>query len=291
MFHYLFRKRTLRTDLNQLGRVALASSVILFVCLILSPGQRLTGQEKGLGLEETLKPLGGGPLHFELDPTAANKKTPAGLTAKAKSFLGVETEPSQAWLVLATDREFMSGHLKNRACWLFLFYPWRSLPDPGKKMVEAKVFVVMDEQTEIGWEVFSLPGGPWWKTIGLNNDKVLERYQNWSEVAKVPQEAPRVSLLKALSPDRVGYFGTPNQVIARYLHYTNYNQGLSIRRIQGREIIPPTKNRAIWLVSVIGIDHLQDQGSQRSSSSLNHQENNYLIDATTGKPIATMYYR
>ena len=125
-------------------------------------------------LNRLIHSLGEGPIRVRPAGHGAGAVSQEEAVKAAKRAVGVDGPPDKAWRVAVNDREFMSGLLDDKPCWL-LYYPnavQLPLSFEGKDARALGLYVAVDAATGRVWEAFTEPETPWWKRVRAKNEDI-----------------------------------------------------------------------------------------------------------------------
>ena len=174
--------------------------------------------------------------------------------------------PEKAWRVAVTDREFMSGLVNDKPCWL-LYYPGAvklPLSFEGKDTRTLNLYVVVDAATGRLWEAFTEPEAPWWKGVKEKNEEVVRAYAGRGDEASADPNPPGVSLLSLLNArargdprpaERTGVRGAAEGATGGARHFlyttpedTEEQTEKGVRRFRSHDREP------VWTIEFDGVD-------------------------------------
>lgn len=279
-----------------------------------------------LTLPTLMAVLGDGPIRVK--SSVALRSGVSAETARETARRSIGIAFGAAWPVLFTDQENLTGMLRKRSCWLLRSVHPVLLTVRCKTPRTAFLFTAVDAQTGLIWEAFTAPTDPWWQRETLKNADLVKslgagipaitqgRYDKstdgggylQAEPATVP---PRVSLdgvfrfaagnTSSGQPHGlldIPYVGAATtgaqQVIVRYLVFTDYGSRTLINTKTGQKEKLTTDHQPVWWIFVEGL-HAPFTGPRPFSAHPqpmpNVEEGYCLYNAVTGKLIESGGYR
>jgi hypothetical protein len=237
-------------------------------------------------LRPLLKTLEGGPFTITVTPLRGKTRSREEAEKAAKAFLGLDDRSAHAWEVRLTDREFMGELVTKKPCWLL---EYTVTIDKAK----LPLFVAIDAESGAFVEAFTRAQKPWWEEMKVTNAAVIKHYNAWGERAKLIDKVPRKPLAEILK--NFTEVDKDPQFIIRYFSYSNLNRGRGITRIDDAEICPTISNRAVWYISLEGVQSNRPGPApivgDKDSSKVPPKEFNAIFDATTGEILSLSSFR
>ncbi len=231
-------------------------------------------------LSRLIRSLGEGPIRVRPAAHGVGSVSAEEAVKAARRAVGVDAAPENAWRVAVSDREFMSGLVDDKPCWL-LYYPGAvklPLSFEGKDTRTLGLYVVVDAGTGRFWEAFTEPEAPWWRRVKEKNEDVRRSYADRGDEATADPDPPGVPLLRLLNaraqaiPDlpagnEYGAQRKAQQVIARHFLYTTAidteeRTEKGVRRSRSHD------HRPVWTVEFDGVDLPPPVGPPRPDTDL-----------------------
>ncbi len=269
-------------------------------------------QKEDPALSRLIRSLGAGPIRVRSAELGKGAVSEEGAVKAAKQAVGAAGPPEKAWRVAVTDREFMSGLVDDKPCWL-LYYPGAvSLPlsFEGNETRTLSLYVVVDAASGRPWEAFTEPEAPWWERVKKKNGDVVRAYADRSDEATADPHPPGVPLLRLLNARAQAFPDLPagneygaqrkaQQVIARHFLYTTAidteeRTEKGVRRFRSHDREP------VWTIEFDGVKLPPPVGPPRTDADLtpeglktraavrpNVERIDAMWDATSGRSLAT----